>query len=119
MKRMIISIVSLLAFAMIHSTHAAPPHGKSNIRHCGCVVYDDGSIGMAFVDANVSSKAKGHNKHGAGTIDSCFDGVDTFIDYQRTAGDCQVGGTPLVGPGLPDCGDTIVVGDVCGEPTPE
>lgn len=116
MKRLIISIVSLLAFAIVNAAHAAPP-GKSHILHCGCVVDEDsGAISMKYVDVNVSSKARGHNNHVAGTIDSCYDPAnETYIDYQRTAGDCQIDGTPLVGTGLPGCGDTPPVGEFCGE----
>ena len=119
MKRLIISILSLLAFAMINLAIAAPP-GKSEILHCGCVVDEEsGVISMVYVDVNVSSKARGHNKHGVGSIDSCYDAAnDTYIDFQRTAGDCQMGGTALVGPGLPDCGD-LTGGEMCGELAPQ
>jgi len=120
MKKLIISIVSLLAFAVANAAIAAPPHGKSNILHCGCVVEEDDTLAMRYVDVNVSSKAKGHNRHGVGSIDSCYDAVnETYIDFVRTAGDCQIGGTALVGPGLPGCGDIPPVGEFCGELAPE
>ena len=114
MKRFIFCIVSLLVFAMINSAIAAPPE-KANILHCGCVVDPDGNLGMAFLDINVSSKAKGHAKHGIGDIDTCFDGLETFADFQRTANDCWNGGAML--PGLVACvgGETdFLVGDECG-----
>ena len=118
MKRLIICIVSLLVFAMINSAIAAPP-GKANILHCGCVLDADGNLAMAYLDVNVSSRARGHTKHGAGDIDSCFDGVDTFIDFERTADDCQIGGTALVG-GLEDCETVMAVaGDICGTEIPQ
>ena len=116
MKRFIVTTASLLAFAIIHTAYAAPPHGKSNILHCGCVVDAEGALMMAYVDVNVSSKAKGHTKHGAGTIDSCFDGVDTYIDFERTTGDCRIGGTPL--PGLAAC-ETEEAGQICGIQAPQ
>jgi len=121
MKNLIISIVSLLAFALLNSAFAAPPHGKANIRHCGCVVDEvSGAISMAYVEVNVSSKAKGHYKHGAGTIDSCFDGVDTYIDFVRTGGDCVVpDGDNLAGTGLLECVGGQESMDPCGEQVPE
>ena len=124
MKKLIISIVSLLAFALINSAIAAKPE-KANILHCGCVLYEDGTIDMAFVDVNVSSKARGHTKHGEGDIDSCFDGVDTFVDFQRTANDCRKAGPQLAGGGLADCDadgdgeDDVVAGDSCGMELPQ
>ena len=120
MKKLIISIVSLLAFALINSAIAAKPE-KANILHCGCVLYEDGTIDMVFIDVNVSHKAKGHTKHGEGDIDSCFDGVDTFVDFQRTANDCQISGPDLAGGGLMPCSQVgdVMAGDTCGIELPQ
>jgi hypothetical protein len=94
MKTLATCIAALFAIGLVNPAFAAPP-GKANILHCGCVVDEADTLAMAYIDANVSSKAKGHNKHGAGTLDSCFDGVDTFVDFQRTGDDCQIAGTQL------------------------
>lgn len=115
MKKLTASLACLLAFSVAGPVLAAPP-GKANILHCGCVVDDQGNLGMAYINANVSSKAKGHAKHGAGTIDSCFDGVSTFVDFQRDADDCQIDGTPLVG--LSPC-ESQAEGGTCGAQLPQ
>ena len=115
MRKLTACLVCLLSFGFASSAIAAPP-GKANILHCGCAVDEAGNLGMAFIDANVSSKARGHNKHGAGTIDSCFDGVDTFIDFQRTADDCQIAGVPLGNLAL--CSPDLA-GQSCGSLAPQ
>jgi hypothetical protein len=117
MKKLTAGLVCLLAFGFASTAIAARP-GKANILHCGCAVDEAGNLGMAYIDVNVSSKARGHNKHGAGTIDSCFDGVDTSIDFIRTADDCQLAGTQLGN--LSAC-ETISAsaGDLCGELAPQ
>ena len=97
----LISIAFVSTLASMNYALAKPPHGKANILHCGCVAWSDGTIGMAFVPIEVSSKAKGHLNHVAGTTDSCYDGVSTYVDVTRSAPDCQVSGTPL--PGLEPC----------------
>ena len=101
----LISLAFVSAFASMNHALAKPPHGKANILHCGCVAWSDGTIGMAFVPIEVSSKAKGHLNHVAGTTDSCYDGVSTYVDVTRSASDCQVDGTPL--PGLEPCTDQV------------
>jgi hypothetical protein len=88
-------LVCLSALAIAGNAHAKPPHGKAKILHCGCVAWSDGTIGMAYVPIEVSSKAKGHVNHVAGTTDSCYDGVSAYVDVTRSAPDCQVDGTPL------------------------
>ena len=115
MKKLTAGLVCLLAFGFASTVIAARP-AKANILHCGCAVDDAGILGMAFINANVSSKARGHNKHDAGTIDSCFDGDDTFIDFQRTADDCQKGVTPLGNLAL--CVDEMA-GTSCGIQAPQ
>ena len=113
MKKLTAGLVCLLAFGFASTTTAAPPE-KANILHCGCAVDEAGNLGMAYIDVNVSSKARGHNKHGV--IDSCFNGVDALIEFERTANDCQKGGAPLGGLAL--CAEEMPVpmaGDICGE----
>lgn len=111
MKKLTACLVCLLAFAGFATSVMAAPPGKANILHCGCVVDEEGNLAMAYINANVSNRARGHAKHGAGTIDSCFDGVDTFVDFQRTNDDCQVEGNL---PGLRAC-EAEVDGGLCGE----
>jgi hypothetical protein len=113
MKKLTAGLVCLIAFGFASTAIAAPPHGKANILHCGCAVDDAGNLGMAYINANVSNKARGHNKHGIGTIDSCFDGVDTFIDFKRTANDCQIGEQTLGNLAL--CAKPAPIGASCGE----
>jgi len=105
MKNLVISfsLVCVSALGIAGSAMAKPPHGKANILHCGCVAWSDGTIGMAFVPIEVSTKAKGHANHVAGTTDSCYDGMSAYVDVTRSAPDCQVDGTPL--PGLEACTD--------------
>jgi len=87
---------------------AAPP--KSTILHCGC---NETADGMVYVEITISPKSRGHDEHVAGSIDSCFDGVDTFNDVVRTGSDCQLDGPPLRDP-IAACGDTQSVGQNCG-----
>jgi hypothetical protein len=114
MKKLTASLVCLLAFGFASTAIAARPGSvppeKANILHCGCAVDEAGNLGMAYIDVNVSSKARGHTKHGV--IDSCFDGVKDLIEFERTANDCQKDGAPLGG--LADCGQQMA-GDICGE----
>jgi hypothetical protein len=125
MKTFIISLACLSVLGVVGSSVAAPPHphGKANILHCGCAVDEVGNLAMAYIDVNVSSKARGHTKHGNGTIDSCFDGDDTMIDFKRTADDCQIVGTSTQLGNLGSCvvseTETKRAGDICGEPAPE
>jgi len=100
----LISVAFVSALASMNHALAKPP-GKANILHCGCVAWSDGTIGMAFVPIEVSSKAKGHLNHLAGTADSCYDGVSSYVDVERSAPDCHVDGTPL--PGLAPCTDQV------------
>jgi hypothetical protein len=99
MKNVTVCLAALLTIGLVNPTLAGRPE-KSNIFHCGCVVDGEGTPAMAYIDVNVSSKAKGHTKHGIGTIDSCFDGNDTdgngtMVDFKRNKDDCQLGGAPL------------------------
>lgn len=69
---------------------------KVTILHCGCS--DDGGP-MLYVDITVSSKSKGHLHHEAGSMASCSDGADSYIDFVRNGSDCQVddGSDPIDG----------------------
>lgn len=87
------------------------PPPKSWILHCGCT--EDGQS-MEYVAIRVSSRARGHDLHIADTVESCFDGVDTYIDFLRTGSDCQLDGEPLGG-AIQPCSDQLEF-DVCGEP---
>jgi hypothetical protein len=129
MKNVTVCLAALLTIGLVNPTLAGRP-GKANILHCGCAVDVDGNFGMAYVDVNVSSKARGHTKHGNGTIDSCFvgndaDGTGTMVDFLRTADDCHIAGQQLAGAGLMLCAsddddvDDVMAGDPCGEPAPE
>jgi hypothetical protein len=88
---------------------AAPPP-KSAILHCGC---NETADGMVYVEISISSKSRGHDEHVAGSIDSCFDGVDTFNDVVRTGSDCLLDGPQLRDP-IAAC-DTQSAGQDCGE----
>lgn len=116
MKPAIFTCVVLSMLAVSAMAVAAPktpkgPPAKSAILHCGCT--EDG-LSMAFKQISVSSKAKGHGNHVAGSFDSCSpDGIN-YSDFVRTNDDCVVSG-PLFG-GLDACdeGAGQVVGGLCG-----
>ena len=76
---------------------AAPggPHGKAAVMHCGCNLAGND---MEYKVISISSKSRGHDAHVIGTIDSCFDGIETYTDVVRLGGDCQVGGSDLGDP---------------------
>jgi hypothetical protein len=114
MKKLIVFVASLAAFAFAGGALAQSP-GKANILHCGCVTDTEGALAMAYVDVNVSNKARGHRQHVAGSLDTCFNGVDTYIDFQRTGADCLVSGSL---PGLPAC-TTEAAGTICGQQVAE
>jgi len=102
-----ISLACVSALGIAGNAMAKPPHGKANILHCGCVAWSDGTVGMAYVPIEVSTKAKGHLNHVAGTTDSCYDGVSAYVDVTRGAADCQVAdGAPLL-EGLTACAGEI------------
>ena len=110
MKRLIVFLTCLSAFAFTGGAIAQPP-GKANILHCGCATTAEGILTLGYISINVSSKARGHLQHVAGSLDTCFNGVDTSVDFQRTGGDCLVSGSLL---GLPLC-SIEVVGTICGQ----
>jgi hypothetical protein len=98
---LVIAIVSVL-FA---GSALAEKKPKSTILHCGCT-WDGVDAFMQYGAINISSKSRGHDAHAFGSMDSCFDGVDTsgeedvdiFTDFVRTAADCQLDGPPLGDP---------------------
>ncbi|MGD8643819.1 MAG: hypothetical protein PVI15_06000 [Chromatiales bacterium] len=101
------TIVLAAAMGLSASAAVAAPKGpapKATVMHCGCNV--DGTD-LEYTTIAISSRSKGHDAHVAGSIDSCFDGVDTYTDFIRLGDDCQIDGPPL--------GDPI---DACVEPIP-
>lgn len=108
MKPAITCLLFILLFGVTTTALADPP-AKSNVLHCDCT--DDGAA-MEYTAINISSKSKGHDAHVVGSIDSCFDGVDTYTDFVRTGSDCQVDGPPLGDP-IEACGEQLE-GDSCG-----
>jgi len=122
MNKLTAGLVCLLAFGFASTATAARPE-KANILHCGCAVDEAGNLGMAYIDVNVSSKARGHNKHGDGTIDSCLDDEGNMFDFKRTADDCQIGDTKTGNLNLAPCVEEMptmqMAGESCGELAPE
>ena len=87
------------------------PHGKSAVMHCGCNLAGDG---MEYKEISISSKSRGHDAHEAGSIDSCFDGIETYTDVIRTGSDCLLPGPNLRDP-IDACGDIPpALGEDCG-----
>ena len=116
MKKLLVTSACLLLSFVAGGAMAAKPE-KSQILHCGCTLDDEGMATMVYTEISVSKNARGHLNHIAGSIDSCFDGVDedgndTYADFVRIGSDCQLGGEQLGD--LAECGD-VVAGDVCGE----
>lgn len=112
MKKLVLSLACLSAFGLAGGAAAEPPHGKASLLHCGCVIDANNNVGMAYVPVNVSSKAKGHVNHAAGTVDSCVDATGTLVDFTRTGSDCQVSGATLEG--VAQCADQAANAS-CGE----
>lgn len=90
---------------------------KVEIAHCGCNY--DGS-GLAWKHIRVSTRAKGHLKHTAGSSATCIY-LDEEVSYTRAAADCRISnGEPSnnIG-GLLDCEPVPAIGDSCtAEPEP-
>jgi hypothetical protein len=106
-KYVVFGLTAFLIIATAGPAAARPP--KSTILHCGC---NETADGMSFVEITISPNSRGHDGHVAGSIDSCFDGVDTYNDVVRTGSDCQLDGPELRDP-IAFC-DTQTVGDECG-----
>ena len=111
----IIALVSAMGGASI--AVAAPnghgPAEKATVLHCGCNL---AGTDMVYTEISINSKSRGHDAHVATTIDSCFDGADTYTDVVRIGDDCQLTGPPLGDP-IDECSSMTtppVAGDDCG-----
>jgi hypothetical protein len=113
MKNVTICLAALFTIGLANPTLAARPLGKANILHCGCAV-KDGKLGMAYIDVNVSSRARGHGKHGDGTTDSCMDGDERMVEFLRTASDCENESSKQSIAGVSVCEQGETAGDPCG-----
>ena len=89
----------------------AAPKEKSTILHCGCNETGDG---MVYKEITISSRSKGHVNHVVGSVDSCFDGLETYTDVVRTGDDCLVAGPNLANEIAVCEEDGPVAGDDCG-----
>jgi len=78
----LLTLVSALGWG----ASVAGPAGKASVMHCGCNLAGDN---MEYTEISISSKSRGHDAHVAGTVDSCFNGVDTYTDVVRAGNDCQ------------------------------
>jgi hypothetical protein len=111
MKNVTICLAALFTIGLVNPTLAARP-GKANILHCGCAV-KDGDLGMAYIDVNVSSKARGHAKHGIGTTDSCLDGNGGMVEFSRIASDCGKASSEQSIDGVDVCLTGVEAGQSC------
>ena len=90
---------------------------KVTILHCGCT---DAGDAMEYVEIQVSSKSRGHLRHVAGSVASCYvESLDMEVDFVRNGGDCQVDdGAPDIGMGFCVVGvegiEDQVAGAACG-----
>lgn len=109
MKRLIVFLACSSALAFTGGAVAQSPE-KANILHCGCVSDAAGNLAMVYTSINVSSRAKGHLQHVAGSTGSCDNGV-TFMNFERTGQDCVVSGSLS---DLPAC-TTEAPGAICGQ----
>lgn len=109
MRHVVFCLSALLTLGIAGVSVAGPP--KSTILHCGCTEAADA---MVYVEISISPRSKGHDQHVFASVESCFDGVDTYIDLVRTGDDCHLDGPPVGA--LDACGDMQMAGAVCGEP---
>jgi hypothetical protein len=83
---------------------------------------------MQFVPIEVNRRARGHDNHGYGTIESCYVGTvevaegvfeDRYTDFVRMAGDCQLGSASSLRIPIARCEwleeEMPQEGDLCGE----
>lgn len=90
------TLASVIALASAMGWGAAVAGGpKAGVLHCGCNLAGDD---MEYKEISISSKSRGHDAHLYGTVDSCYDGVETYTDVMRTGDDCQLSGAPLGDP---------------------
>ena len=84
---------------------------KVEIAHCGCNY--DGS-GLAWKLIKVSTRAKGHLKHTAGSSATCIY-LDEEVSYVRGAADCRIanGEPPNTISELEDCDIVPAVDESC------
>jgi hypothetical protein len=109
MKKLVMLALLLGLVAISGSAFSSPPE-KSAILHCGC---NELGTGLEYNELSVSSKSRGHDQHVPGNgVESCFDGVDAYTDFVRTASDCQLSG-PALGDPIAAC-SVAVEGDSCG-----
>ena len=128
MKQFVRVLTAVLCTFAVAAVYAGPPECKEppgqikdrskpekvSILHCGC---PDAGEKMFYVEIRVSSKSKGHLKHGeAPTVASCSDGSDEFFDFVRAGADCQLEGDDY----LPMCleQEGQFVGAECGMMAP-
>lgn len=114
MKKLMLVLICSSVFG-VTSTALADPPPKSTILHCGCAVDPaTGGATMRFVEITVSSKARGHLNHIAGSTDTCMDTAGQAVEFIRTSSDCSVSGAVIGDMVL--CGAGQVAGAVCGQP---
>jgi hypothetical protein len=109
MKMIGLMVMSLVFVGVSSPALAKAP--KATILHCGC---NEAGDGMQYWEIEVSRNSGGHRNHVVGSVDSCFDGVDTFTDFVRTGDDCKVSGSGVNY--LNSC-EEETEGDDCGAPT--
>ena len=97
---------------------------KAALLHCGCN-WDGAVATMDYKEITISSKSKGHDAHGVGSVDSCYAGQvevevgvfeDLCLDFVRNGADCQLDG-PELGDPIPACTEfdpVPLAGDPCG-----
>ena len=124
MKQGIRIFTLVLSICMVSAVSAKPPEcvdpknppgqakkpTKVTILHCGCA---DDFGPMKYVEIQVSSRSKGHLRHIPGSIASCSDVADTYIDFIRNGSDCQVDDGSEAWGSMESCEDRIA-GDECG-----
>jgi hypothetical protein len=108
MRHVIISLLFVLSLCVSGAVMAAPKE-KSLVLHCGCTEAGDA---MQYTEILISANSKGHDEHLIGSVDACFDGVETYTDFVRSGDDCQISG-PGLGDPIALCGEQLA-GDACG-----
>jgi hypothetical protein len=108
MRHVIISLLFILTLCVSGAAMAASKE-KSLVLHCGCTEAGDA---MQYTEIRISARSKGHDAHLTGSVDACFDGVETYTDFVRSGDDCQISG-PALGEPIALCGSQLE-GDACG-----
>ena len=136
MKKLAFVLLSAVLFSFAGMAMAEKPNDKGcgppddkpggkpekvTLLHCGCE-WDGVEATMVYKEITVSSKSKGHFKHVAGSIDSCYAGQvevdvgvyeDVYLDFVRNGSDCQLDG-PSLGEPILDCTEGLAAGEPCG-----